>query len=254
MCAKQRKLLLGIDVGATGIKGAIVDLQLGTFVSERLKLATPKPATPSAIARTIKRVANEHGWEKGDLVGCGFPAVVVRGKTTSAANVDNSWLNLNAQEYLSDKTGYDIVLVNDADAAGLAEHKFGNVKDQIGTVVLLTLGTGIGSAVFVDGILVPNTEFGHMPYKRSIVEDYVSNRGRKERKLSIDKWAQELNEYLKHINRMLTPDLIILGGGISKRFYMYEKHLDAGTKVVPAKLFNNAGIVGAALYANSTTK
>ena len=248
MCAKRRRRLLGVDVGATGIKGAIVDLRTGDFLTERIKIPTPKPATPSAVAKVIKRIASEFDWPKGDLIGVGFPSVVAHGVTLSAANIDDAWLGLRAQSYLSRKTGYDVALVNDADAAGMAEIEFGHVK-QAGTIILLTLGTGIGSALFCDGRLIPNTEFGHMPYKRSIAEDYVSNRARKERQLSIPKWAQALNVYLKHINRMLTPDQIILGGGISKRYSEYSQHIDCGVEVIAAKQLNNAGITGAALYA-----
>ena len=181
MCAKKRKTILAIDVGATGIKGSIVDLAQGTLTQPRLKLDTPKPATPAAVAKTIRMLAKSFDWKKGDPVGIGFPAVIVRGRTTSAANIDDAWLNLKAERELSRRTGFDVKLVNDADAAGMAALKFGHAKNQNGTVILLTLGTGIGSALFVEGRLIPNTEFGHMPYKRSIAEDYVSNRARKDR-------------------------------------------------------------------------
>ncbi|MDX1477990.1 MAG: ROK family protein [Saprospiraceae bacterium] len=251
MGKNEQNQMLGIDVGATGIKGAIINLHTGQLVTDRIRFDTPKPATPEAVARVIKEIAKEAGWPAGAPIGCGFPSVVVRGKTLSAANIDQAWLNLKAQKFLSTHTGHPVILVNDADAAGIAALRFGHVKNQTGTVVLLTIGTGIGSALFVDGKLVPNTEFGHMPYKRSIVEDYVSNRARKDRKLSMPEWAKQLNVYLKHIDRMLTPDLIVLGGGISKRFATYEKYLNPGTPVVPAKLLNNAGLIGAALHAQS---
>ena len=248
MCAKRRRRLLGIDVGATGIKGAIVDLRTGEFLTERVKIPTPKPATPGAVARVIRKIGSMFDWPKGELVGCGFPSVVAHGVTLSAANIDDAWLGLKAQQYLSRKTGYHIALVNDADAAGMAEIEFGHIR-QSGTIMLLTLGTGIGSALFCDGRLIPNTEFGHMPYKRSIAEDYVSNRARKERKMSMAKWGAALNEYLKHVNRMITPDLIILGGGVSKRFDEFSMQIDCGVEVIAAKQYNNAGITGAAIYA-----
>ena len=248
MAKDKNPRVLGIDVGATGIKGAIVDIKTGEFLTERYKLPTPKPATPRAMASVIKKIAAHHDWKSGDLVGCGFPAVIVRGVAHSAANIDNAWIGRNAETYLSEKTGYEMSVVNDADAAGLAEVEFGHV-DKAGVVLLLTIGTGIGSALFYNGVLVPNTELGHIPYKRSVAEDYVSNRARKERKLSMAKWAKDFNEYLKHIVRIMTPDLIILGGGISKKFADYEEHISPGVPVIPAKQYNNAGIVGAALYA-----
>lgn len=248
--AKKRKTLLGIDVGATGIKGAIVDLNTGEFLTERIKFPTPQPATPAACAGVIQQIGKAVGWKKGALVGCGFPSVVLHGVTLSASNIDESWIGLNAQDFLSKKTGFKIALANDADVAGMAEVKFGHIQ-KTGTVVLLTLGTGIGSALFYNGNLIPNTELGHIPYKRSIAEDYVSNRARKERKLSVHQWAVNLNEYLKHINRIVTPDLIILGGGISKRFDEYKQYIDPGVKVIPALQLNNAGITGAALFADT---
>jgi len=247
--AKKRKKLLGIDVGATGIKGAIVDLSTGEFLTERIKLHTPAPATPAAFAKVIRQIGEVAGWKDGALVGCGFPSVVLHGVTLSAANIDDAWIGLNTQKFLSDNTGYRIALANDADVAGMAEVKFGHVP-KTGTVILLTLGTGIGSALFYNGNLIPNTELGHIPYKRSIAEDYVSNRARKERKLSVHQWACDLNEYLRHINRIVTPEVIILGGGISKRFEEYKQYIDPGVKVMPAMQLNNAGITGAALYAD----
>lgn len=239
--------MLGIDVGATGIKGSIVNLKTGEFLVERIKYDTPKPATPSAVAATIRTLALDMNWKEGDTIGCGFPSVVRKGRTLTAANIDKKWINLKARKYLSQKTGYDIRLVNDADAAAMAEVRFGHVSPK-GTVLLLTLGTGIGSALFRNGELIPNTEFGHMPYKRSIAEDYVSNRGRKDRGLSMAEWARQLGVYLEHLNKMLNPELIILGGGISKKFDLYKQHLNVNTEVVPARMFNDAGIVGAALY------
>ncbi len=250
---KKYKKLLGIDVGATGIKGAIVDLKTGEFLTDRFKFPTPQPATPAACAVVMKQIGKSVGWKKGDRVGCGFPSVVLGGVTLSASNIDDSWIGLNAQEFLSAKTGYKISLANDADVAGIAEVRFGHIP-KTGTVLLLTIGTGIGSALFYNGNLIPNTEFGHIPYKRSIAEDYVSNRARKQRKLSVHAWAINLNEYLEYINRIVTPELIVLGGGISKRFDEYSQYINPGVKVIPARQLNNAGITGAALYANMEGK
>lgn len=251
---KKRKKGAGIDVGATGIKGAIVDLGSGELISERVKYATPKPATPKAMAETIRDIGEELGLKKGAIVGCGFPSVIVGGKTLTAANIDDAWVGKNSEDYLSDKTGYRIILVNDADAAGMAELEYGAAGKANGIVVMLTLGTGIGSALFYNGELIPNTELGHMPYKRSIAEDYVSNRARKERELGYVRWAKELNIYLKHVNTMFTADLIVIGGGVSKRFDIFAGELSPGVRVVPARLLNNAGIVGAALYADRNRK
>ncbi|MDX1407952.1 MAG: ROK family protein, partial [Saprospiraceae bacterium] len=155
MSARQRKKLMGIDVGATGIKGAIVDLRTGDLLTDRIRYDTPQPATPAAVAKVIRNIAREANWKEGDIIGCGFPSVVVRGKTLTATNIDKGWLNLKAQKYLTARTGYQVVMVNDADAAGIAALRFGHVKGQSGTIVLLTIGTGIGSALFVDGKLIP---------------------------------------------------------------------------------------------------
>lgn len=254
MCAKKRKKLTGIDVGATGIKGATVHLETGELLSERIKFPTPVPATPGAIAQMIKQICKELGTKKGALVGCGFPSVVVNGVTRTASNIDRAWINQKAEKFLSEQTQRRIHLLNDADGAGLAELKFGHVPDAEGIVILLTLGTGIGSALFINGELIPNTEFGHMPFKRSVAEDYVSNRARKARELGYKRWGKELNIYLTHLVRMFHPDLIIIGGGVSKRYELYSKYIDPGVKVVPARLLNNAGIVGAALYADKRGK
>lgn len=248
MAAKVLKGIPAIDVGATGIKAGIVDLDKGRIIGERYKIGTPQPATPLAIAKAIVQVGSRLKIPKGTVVGCGFPSVVVRGVTRTAANVDKKWVNLDAQKYLSRHTGFKMLLINDADAAGMAEYSYGRVKDRPGTVLLLTIGTGIGSALFVDGKLVPNTELGHVRYHDGIGEDYASNRARKEKQLTYKTWGRELNNYLKHICFILNPDLIILGGGVSKRFSQFKPYLDPGVEVVPAKLRNDAGIVGAALY------
>jgi polyphosphate glucokinase len=247
---KKRRKGAGIDVGATGIKGAIVDLTNGNLISERVKYATPKPATPRAVADAIKNIGYDLGLKKRAIVGVGFPSVIIQGKTLTAANIDDAWVGKKAESYLSEKTGYHITLVNDADAAGMAELSFGAAGKATGMVIMLTLGTGIGSAIYYNGQLIPNTELGHMPYKRTIAEDYVSNRARKERELGYGRWAKELNVYLEHLQTMFRAELIVIGGGVSKRFDLYKEHISPGVKVVPAKLLNNAGIVGAAIYAD----
>jgi len=247
--SKRHDGIAGVDVGATGIKAGIVDVYKGRIIGERHKLATPQPATPAAVAHTISELGRQLKFRKGEVVGCGFPSIVIRGVTHSASNIDKKWIDFDAQKYLSKHTGYEIVLLNDADAAGMAEYHFGRVKDQPGSVLLLTIGTGIGSALFVDGILVPNTELGHLIYHDGIAEDYASNRARKDKQLTYKEWGRELNGFLKHICHTFSPDLIILGGGVSKRFSTFKQYLDPGAEVVPAKLRNDAGIIGAAFYA-----
>lgn len=250
MGGKQRAGIPGIDVGATGIKGGLVDLDKGRIIGQRVKVATPQPSTPAAIAEAIRVIGKRLRLRPGETVGCGFPSIVVHGVTRTAANIDKKWINFAAQRYLSKNTGYHIILINDADAAGMAEYHFGKVKDQEGTVLLLTLGTGIGSALFIDGKLVPNTEFGHLKFGDGIAEDYASNRIRKEKQMTYKVWGRELNKVLKHICLLLSPDLIILGGGVSKRFKFFAEFLDPGVPIVPTKLRNDAGIIGAALYAH----
>lgn len=251
MPAKKRVGFPGIDVGATGIKGGLVDLTTGRIIDERYKLATPQPSSPLAIAKAITVLGKKMRLKPGDRVGVGFPSIVAHGVTRTAANIDKKWADFQAQRYLTRKTGYQVALLNDADAAGIAEYTYGHVKGQMGTVILLTIGTGIGSAVFIDGKLLPNTELGHLRFRDGIAEDYASNRARKERQLTYKVWGKELNAVLKHICLLFSPDLIILGGGVSKRFNSFKDFLDPGVPIVPAKLRNNAGIVGAALYAQS---
>lgn len=250
MATRRLEGVPGIDVGATGIKAGIVDINKGRINGERYKIATPHPATPATVAKVIGDLCRKLKLRKGEVVACGFPSIVTRGITRSAANIDKKWINFGAQKYLSKHTGYKILLLNDADAAGMAEYHYGRVKDRSGTVLLLTIGTGIGSALFTDGKLVPNTELGHLKYHDGIAEDYASNRARKEKQLTYKVWGRELNGYLKHVNLVFNPDLIILGGGVSKHFNVFSQYLDPGVEVVPAKLRNDAGIVGAALYAH----
>lgn len=249
MATRKREGIPGIDVGATGIKAGIVDIQKGKIIGPRVKIGTPQPSTPLAVANAISELGRKMKLKKGDVVGCGFPSIIIRGTTRTAANIDKKWIKFAAQKYLSRRTGYQIVLVNDADAAGVAEYKFGRVKDRKGTVILLTIGTGLGSALFVDGKLVPNTEFGHLRYHDGIAEDYASNRIRKEKQLTYKVWGRELSGFLKHLHLIFSPDLFILGGGVSKHFMTFKPFLDPGCEVVPARLRNDAGIVGAALFA-----
>ena len=245
------KHILGIDVGGSGIKGAIVDITTGELVSERFRLKTIQPATPLSLAGQIKEIVKHHHW-KG-LSGVGFPAVVDKGFIYSASNIHKDWINTNIHELLNGPNSNKIQIVNDAGAAGLAEVNFGAGKGRNGKVLLLTLGTGIGSALFLNGDLISNTELGHVYLQghKKVAEKYASNAVREREELSWPDWAKRVDEYLVHINSLFYPDLIILGGGVSKHFEKYSNYFTLIDKIVPAQLKNNAGIVGAALYAES---
>ncbi len=241
---------LGIDVGGTGMKAAIVNTFTGQFVTEKYKMGTPEPKDPEAISGAIKQLMDHFEWQ--GPIGCGFPAIIRRGKTASAANINRAWLNFPAEEYISERVGQQCFLVNDADAAGIAEMAFGQGRGVDGTVILLTLGTGIGSGIFVDGKLVPNTEMGHLKWHNfEIAEHHVSNRARERHDLDWRTWGTALNEYLEHINFLFSPAMIILGGGVSKKFDLYEEYLTVDTVLKRASLMNNAGITGAAMHART---
>lgn len=244
----KMKEILGIDVGATGIKGAIVNVEEGILVTDRIKYPTPKPATPQAMTEVMKKLVEDHDW-KGKSIGMGFPAIIKDGVAQSASNIDDSWIDFPIIGFLNKKLKSPINVINDADAAGLAEQKFGGGAEKKGLVILLTLGTGIGSAIFNDGILIPNTELGHLKWKDSVVEKFVSNNARETKDLSFKVWGKELNKVLNHIEFVLSPDHFIIGGGISKKFHKYEEFIDCIASVEPAKMLNNAGIIGAAMAA-----
>lgn len=241
--------ILGIDIGGSGIKGAPVDVAKGELTAPRHRIPTPQPATPNAVAETVAEVARHFDWT--GPIGCTFPAVVQNGVTLSAANVDQAWIGTNGQELFGQTTKCPVILLNDADAAGIAEMEFGAGKGKKGVVLMLTFGTGIGSALFVDGKLVPNTELGHIEVRGKDAETRAADRIREEKDLSWKKWAGRVNEYLSYIERLFSPDLIILGGGVSKEHAKFFHHLKTRAPIVPAALFNEAGIVGAALAARS---
>lgn len=236
--------ILGLDVGGTGIKGAIVDTEKGELITERYRLLTPKPATPDAIIGTIKEIIDHFEWQ--GPVGCGFPAAIKHNVVKTASNIDESWIGLNASEVISKKTGCQFYMFNDVDAAGTAEVAFGAGKDVKGTVVVVAAGTGIGSALFIDGILVPNTEFGHVEVKGKNAEKYAADSVRKKKELSFKEWGKRFNHFLERLEFLLWPDLFILGGGVSKHFEKYEEHFETETPVLVAKMLNEAGIIGAA--------
>jgi len=237
--------VFGIDVGGSGIKGAPVDTESGELLEERIRIKTPKPATPEAIVRTTVEVIREAGWE--GPVGCGFPAVVKGGVVQTAANIDKAAIGFDLREALQREIDARVSVVNDADAAGLAEIRWGAGRDEGGVVLMLTLGTGIGTSMFVGGRLVPNTEFGHIEVRGKDAEHRAADSARKRDDLSWKEYAGRLDEYLHRIEFLLWPDLIVIGGGISKKSERFFPHLTARTKVVAAKMHNNAGIAGAAL-------
>jgi polyphosphate glucokinase len=237
--------VFGLDVGGSGIKGAPVDVESGEFLSERVRIKTPQPATPEAIVSTAVGVLREAGW-KGP-VGCGFPAVIKDGVIETAANIDKSAIGFDLHEALRRELDSPVSVVNDADAAGLAEMRWGVGKDQDGVVLMLTLGTGIGTSLFVNGRLVPNTEFGHIEVRGKDAEHRAADSARKRHDLSWKEYAERLDEYLHRIEFLLWPDLIVIGGGISKKSEKFFPHLTARTRVVAAEMHNNAGIAGAAL-------
>jgi polyphosphate glucokinase len=243
--------ILGIDIGGSGIKGASVDIATGALTAERYRLPTPQPATPDAVADTVAEVVRHFAW-KGPI-GCALPAVIKDGVAYSAANIDHSWIGADGQQLFKKITKRRTYLLNDADAAGIAEMAFGAGKGQGGIVLMVTFGTGIGSALFVDGCLVPNTELGHLEVRGKDAERRASNRIRQRRDLSWRKWAARVDEYLGRLEALFSPDLFIIGGGVSKKHAQFLPLLNRRTSVVPAQLLNDAGIVGAALAARSIT-
>ena len=238
---------LGIDVGGSGIKGAPVDLDAGNLVRNRLRLRT-QPSHPEAVAAKIIRLADAFP-EGGGPIGCALPGVVVSGQVRFAPHLDPSWIGLDAPALLSERCGRPVRVINDADAAGLAEARWGAAAGREGVVVLLTLGTGIGSAVLHNGELIPNTELGHLQIDGREPDDFASNRARKKESLSFEEWAGRLNRCLAHLEGLFSPSLFVIGGGISKRFGEFGPYLRARAEIAPAALRNDAGIAGAAMRA-----
>jgi len=237
--------ILGIDVGGSGIKGAIVDTQSGILLTERCRIPTPKPATPGAMIETIESIIKNFEWQ--GAVGCGFPAAVKNEIVKTASNIDNSWIEVNAAARIEEQTGCPTRLVNDVDAAGYAEVEFGAGKNCYGTIFMAAFGTGIGTALFHNQQLVPNTELGHIPMHGIPAENYAANSIREKENLSWEEWGERVNEYLQLIEALFWPDVIIVGGGVSKKFSDYKSYLNLDTAVIPAESRNHAGIIGAAL-------
>ncbi|MEU3526951.1 polyphosphate--glucose phosphotransferase [Streptomyces sp. NPDC038707] len=242
--------IFGVDIGGSGIKGAPVDLERGDLAQERHKVLTPHPATPDAVADGVKQVVDHFGWT--GPVGLTFPGVVTGGATVrTAANVDPAWIDTDARALLSGRLGgLPVTVVNDADAAGVAEMEFGAGRGRRGTVILLTFGTGIGSAVFVDGVLLPNTELGHLELNGHEAEKRASSKAKEDHDLTWERWARRVQRYLQHVEMLFSPELFIIGGGVSRKSDKFL-HLieDVRAEIVPARLQNNAGIVGAAMRA-----
>ncbi|OPX08965.1 MULTISPECIES: polyphosphate--glucose phosphotransferase [Mycobacteriaceae] len=238
----------GVDVGGSGVKGGIVDLDTGQLIGERFKLPTPQPSTPDSVAKTIAEVVEKFGWEGG--LGVTYPGVVTDGIVRTAANVDKGWIGTNAQEVIGAALGgRKITVLNDADAAGLAEEKFGAGKDNTGVIVLLTFGTGIGSAVIHNGVLLPNTEFGHLEVGGKEAEHRAASSIKEAKDWSYERWTKEVTKVLIAVENAIWPDLFIAGGGISRKADKWIPLLENRTPVVAAALQNEAGIVGAAMAA-----
>jgi polyphosphate glucokinase len=238
----------GIDFGGTGIKGAPVDLKVGDFSGERVKIKTPQPATPEAVADVFVELLG-HFPESIASVGVTVPGVVRHGVVSSAANIDKAWIGTDSDALFTKATGRDVHVVNDADAAGLAEVRYGAAKGRAGLVIVTTLGTGIGSALVYDGVLVPNSELGHLEIDGHDAESRAANSARENEDLSYEEWAERLTTYYRTVEKLFSPDLIVVGGGISKHADRFLPLLDIETEIVPAELRNRAGIVGAALWA-----
>jgi polyphosphate glucokinase len=239
---------LGVDVGGSGIKAALVDLTAGTLVGARRRLATPTPSTPRAVAKAAARLVSRFDW-RGPL-GCTVPGVVRDGVVLTAANIDPSWVGTNGAALLAEASGLPTTLLNDADAAGLAEMRLGAGRGRQGVVLVLTFGTGIGSALFVDGRLVPNTELGHLLMWGGSAEHRAAAGAKTAEELSWSKWARRVDKYLAYVERLLWPDLLIAGGGVSRAHQEWLPLLHTRAPIVPARFRNNAGIVGAALAAS----
>jgi polyphosphate glucokinase len=237
---------LGIDVGGSGIKGALVNTETGRLEGERYRIETPQPSTPENVTKVIKEIVTHFSYQ--GPVGVAFPAAIQQGIVKTASNIDKSWIGKNAENLFSQATGCETKVVNDADAAGMAEIAFGHGKGLRGVVIMITIGTGLGTAIFTNGILVPNTELGHIHFHNKIAEKWTSDAVRKDKDLSWKKWGKRFSQYLKYLEKLFYPEVFILGGGASKKFEKYEAFLsDVVTPIKPALLQNEAGIIGSVM-------
>jgi len=244
--------ILGVDIGGTGIKGAIVDIDKGVLLTERHRILTPPKGKPRPIAKTVKEIADHFQWS--GPIGCGLPAAVRQGIVLTASNIHKTWIGTNVESLFAETTGCPVKVINDADAAGLAEMTFGAGKDHEGVVLLITIGTGLGTVLFTKGQLLPNAELGHIEIACLDAELKASDAARKREKLSWKKWGKRFNTYLSRLEALLWPDLVILGGGSAKKYDLFSDYIKIQTPVVVAEFLNEAGIVGAALAARSLAK
>lgn len=244
---------LGIDIGGSGIKAAIVDTKTGELLSERHRIPTPKPATPEAVAKTVKEMIKHFEWKKA--VGCSFPTTIVDGKCIHSGNLSEKWLNVKVDKLFKKECGVPFYVSNDADLAGVAEVSLGAGKKEKGITIVITIGTGIGSGLFYNGKLIPNLELGKMLHTNGkIIEYYTADSVRKKEDLSLKEWALRFDELLEYTRIVFSPSLIILGGGISKKYDDFKKYLETDVKVKVAEFRNNAGIIGAAMFAKNSIK
>lgn len=244
--------ILGIDIGGTGIKGAPVDLEKQEYIAPRFRVPTPKPATPLSVSQCVQELVDHFNW-KGPI-GFGFPTVIVKGQAKAYGNMDPSWLNVQIDALFEEKTGLPCTVINDADAAALAEITYGAGKNLQGLVAVITVGTGIGSGLFYNGELIPNFEFGRIPYKKKPIEKYAANSARKKEELSYEEWAERFDFFLKQVELVCTPDHYIIGGGISKHINEFKHVLTTKIPLVAAQTKNHAGLIGAAQAAMSKIK
>ncbi|MCI1901187.1 MAG: ROK family protein [Bifidobacteriaceae bacterium] len=241
----------GIDIGGSGIKGAPVDLVNGRFAADRTRIPTPEVSTPEAVAGIVTQLLDQYEVEDGTPVGVAFPAPIKPGKPIDyMANLDQSWVGVDINQLLTQQSGREIHVVNDADAAGLAEVQYGAAKGRRGLVIATTLGTGIGTALIIDGILVPNTELGHLELNGKDAEHYTSDAARSRKELSWEKWGARLTKYYERLEEYFSPELFVVGGGVSKKSEKFFKYIDIETPLVPAALLNDAGIIGAGYFAS----
>ncbi len=242
----MQKIIAGIDIGGTGMKGALVDAQTGEMVTERLRILTPQPATPERVSQAVKELLIKLEWQ--GPVGVGFPSIINKNIALSAENISKEWIGVDIGKLFEKECGMPFAIANDADAAGMAEMLFGSI-DKTGVSMFLTIGTGIGSGLFLDGKLLPNTEMGHLIFYGDIAEKYCSNAARKQHKLSTKRWAERFRQYLLHLNRLFSPDRFIIGGGMSNKFEIFEDWIQTGTPVYSSQFKNAAGVIGAAAIA-----
>ncbi len=244
--------ILGIDIGGSGMKGALVNIETGELVTKRFRIPTPPSRKPEEMAKVFKDIVSHFDYD--GPIGCGFPTIIKHGVCKSVSNLNKAWLNLDTQKLFSEACGLPVTVINDADAAGYAVMNYGIGKNEQGLVLMITIGTGIGSGAFFNGTLIPNSELGQIPYKKhKKIEHWTADSIRKKENLSFAEWGKRLNTFLELVDIIVCPDLIILGGGVSKDFKKYEKHIKIETPVKPASLGNHAGIIGAAAAVSHNT-